>query len=724
MAIGTDQVSNTLAVTRDQLLSAPSGISGLKMLENLPGFNVQTDGALGLYEFGNSVSVRAFNLSQMGFVLDGIPMGRSDAFGGSPIFRYVDNENLRSVTASPGAGDVSKPSYATLGPVASYVTTMPSHKAGGMVSMTMGDDDLRRSFVKLQTGDIGGFRAYLSRSKTDSNLWRGPGSINREHIEGKAIYEFTDSYLQATYVYNDFYDYDSPTATKATFDKNYNYGYSATLPDGCISADPQVYDFNGDGSIDSNDFIPVFTGSNCTSYYKDRVNARHDKLYSLTYGTALTTDLSFKATGYYEDKIGYGISPDSYSNSLSIYQEEADAGLDVVHPRGVQYGYSGLDGDRKGITLGFDWYLGEHHLAFGTWYEDDKYHRMQLRYNHENGSADGAVLWDEVVYYRRNYHSERKTHQYYLKDTLGLMNDRLKLELGVKALDMDYSLNGYRDYDDYYIDGGSGYGPQSISANYQDFFLPMVGAVYTLNSTDQLFASYAENYALPAGADDIFSTAVETVVKPEAEEANNYELGYRTNRDTFNTSIALYYTLFKNRLVEGNVLNPATDQPESFYVNAGDSEAYGVELSGVWQPAIFKKKLYFNSNVTFNHATLKDGFDDNPAGSRLADSPLWLFNGGVTWEPSDWLVAHFSAKYTGSRYGDYAEDYKTAAYWTTSAYVDIGGPNNFGLPENVSIRFNLDNVFNTKAMAYIYSGSNYVRPLSPRTFQATLTVHF
>lgn len=50
VAIGTGEVTNTLAVTREALLSAPGGISGLKMLESLPGFNVQTDGALGLYE--------------------------------------------------------------------------------------------------------------------------------------------------------------------------------------------------------------------------------------------------------------------------------------------------------------------------------------------------------------------------------------------------------------------------------------------------------------------------------------------------------------------------------------------------------------------------------------------------------------------------------------------------------------------------------------------------
>ena len=105
-AIGEDKINNVVAVTREALLSAPSGISGLKMLEQLPGFNVQTDGALGLYEFGNSVQTRAFNLDQIGFVVDGIPTGRSDAFGGSPVFRYVDNENLGVVEASVGAADV------------------------------------------------------------------------------------------------------------------------------------------------------------------------------------------------------------------------------------------------------------------------------------------------------------------------------------------------------------------------------------------------------------------------------------------------------------------------------------------------------------------------------------------------------------------------------------------------------------------------------------------
>lgn len=726
LAIGLDEASNTVAVTREQLLSAPAGISGLKMLENLPGFNVQTDGALGLYEFGNSLRVRAFSLAQTGFVLDGIPMGRSDAFGGSPIFRYVDNENLGSVIASPGAGDVSAPSYSSLGPIASYYTIKPSEKAGGVLSYTLGEQQLQRSFIKLETGDINGFRAYASRSKTDSELWRGPGTIDREHIEGKALYEFgAGSYIQATYVSNDFFDYDSPSASAATFAADYNYGYLPTIPEGCQIARPGVYDFNSDGVINSNDFTPIYTGNSCTQYYEDRINIRKDKLYSLAFGTFLADDVQLNGIYYYEDKNGYGVSPDSYNNSLSIYQRQAVAGLDVVHPRGVQWGLSEVGGQRNGGTLNLVWTTDLHTVELGGWLEKETYHRTQLRLNKTGGSADGAVIPDEVVYYRRDYTSIRETTQLYLKDTIALLDDKLQLQLGIKALSIDYDYRGYRDFADYEINGQPGYGPQHITAKYEDLFLPNIGLVYQLTETDQLFASYAQNYALPAGTDDIYSVAVSfEAPQPKGEKAENLELGYRTSRGNFNAAIAAFYTTFDNRLFLSSVFNPATEQPEAFYINGGGSKAYGLELSGVVQPEIFNKQLYFNGSFSYNKATLADGFGTNPKGSREADSPLWLASTGITYEPTSWLVANISAKYTGTRYNDYAESIKLDSYTVVSSYLDIGGANNFGLPENVSLRFNIDNLFDKKVLSYVSAGSTSFRPLSPRTFQASVTVAF
>ena len=98
--------------------------------------------------------------------------------------------------------------------------------------------------------------------------------------------------------------------------------------------------------------------------------------------------------------------------------------------------------------------------------------------------------------------------------------------------------------------------------------------------------------------------------------------------------------------------------------------------------------------------------------------------GGVTYEPTEWLVANFSAKYTGKRYTDFSESIELDSYLVAQAYVDIGGPNNFGMPENMRLRFNIDNVFDKEVMSFAFTGSTFGRPLSPRTFQATLTVDF
>ncbi|MDX5405409.1 MAG: TonB-dependent receptor [Chromatiaceae bacterium] len=173
-----------------------------------------------------------------------------------------------------------------------------------------------------------------------------------------------------------------------------------------------------------------------------------------------------------------------------------------------------------------------------------------------------------------------------------------------------------------------------------------------------------------------------------------------------------------------SVFNPATEQPEAVYINGGGSRAYGLELSGVVQPEIFNKQLYFNGSFSYNKATLADGFGTNPKGSREADSPLWLASTGITYEPTSWLVANISAKYTGTRYNDYAESIKLDSYTVVSSYLDIGGANNFGLPENVSLRFNIDNLFDKKVLSYVSAGSTSFRPLSPRTFQASVTVAF
>jgi iron complex outermembrane receptor protein len=739
-AIGEDKVSNVVAVTREALLSAPSGISGLKMLEQLPGFNVQTDGALGLYEFGNSVQTRAFNLDQIGFVVDGIPTGRSDAFGGSPVFRYVDNENLGVVEAAIGAGDVSLPSYSTLGPVVQYNSIAPQEEMGLFVSQSFGDFDMRRTFIRASTGQVGPFRAYVSRTKLDTDLWRGPGSVDREHWEGQIHADLGgDSWARFKFVSNDFFDYDSPTISRAQ--------YNCTVKS-VVGACGRDFAYIENVPNTTSGFAPTVAGvyysnPNYAQVYNLAINVRKDKLYGATFHAGIAEGVWAESTLYWEDKDGYGVSPDTYANSLSRYTPQSQAGLAVVAPKGVQYGLSGVGGDRYGITSKLHWEMGVNTVEAGVWAEVDKYHRTQARYNTVDGAPDGAPNLDELVYLRRDYRSKRDTMQIFVKDTLKLAEDRLVIDLGFKGLNLDYGYRGYRDFDDYYrtvgtgtaARGVAGYGPQSNTAHYSDFFLPMAGLLYKFDGRTQAFASYAENMALPKGMDDIFSVIRPgggLVPQPDAERSTNMEIGIRTNQGQLYASLAGFYTNFKNRIQSITTILPGSGgaATETFFQNVGRVRSYGVEFAGTYKPAFLDGLAYGNVNVTYNNAKFKDDIAASTpiliAGKYIPDSAKWIVAGGVTIEPASWLVANISGKYTSKRWSTFtnAAGSSVPAFTVFSAYVDIGDGWSFGPVKSIKARLNVDNLFDKDALSYIstaVTGDGLFRPLSPRTVQFTIT---
>ena len=742
VAIGTDHATATVSITREALLSAPAGITGLKMLESLPGFNVQANDALGMYEFGNSVSVRAFNFQQIGFLLDNIPMGRSDQFGGSPIYRYVDNENLLRVTASAGAGDVALPSYASLGPIVDYFTQAPSKEAGGAISGTLGSDDLRRTFLRLEMGEHGGLSGYVSGSWIKGDLWRGPGTIDRKHYEGKLKYALPNGGdISFQTVHNDYFDYDSPSITLAQYNgtagdvfgrKGRYFAYLGAVPLSVPFGTPLSIPT---GSLPEATAGVPYSNANYAQYYKFAINKRKDHLYGLTLNTPITDAIDLTTTAYYEDKGGYGVSPEAYATSLSSYNAEKNIVAGLYAPRGIQYGLSGIDGIRQGVTAKVAWHLGFNKIEAGVWLENDDYHRTQNRYNVENGHPDGKPLFNERVHAQRDYKSLRETQQFFLKDTLTLLEAKLKLELGFKATDIDYKIAGYRNPADYIASRHP-----ILKANWKDSFLPQVGAVYSLTGRDQIFASYSENMALPRGADDIFSAASPTVAAPEPETSTNWEIGYRANHRTFNASIVAYQTEFKNRLQAFATPVPGGGGViETFYQNVGAVKAKGVEFSGQWKPEVFAGKAYFNANVSYNSAKFQDDILNYRAsttaapitlaiaGKKVPDFPDWVFQGGVTVEPFDGLLMNISARHLESRFTNFVNSEKVGGYTIVNAYVDIGDGFSAGPFSQVKARVNIDNLFDKNYLGTISTTVNTpasFRPAPPRTVQFTISADF
>ncbi|MEJ1964132.1 MAG: TonB-dependent receptor [Gammaproteobacteria bacterium] len=714
-AIGTDHVTATVAITSDALLSAPAGITGLKMLESLPGFNVQANDALGMYEFGNSVSVRAFNFQQIGFLLDDIPMGRSDQFGGSPIYRYVDNENLAIVQASAGAGDVSLPSYSSLGPIVSYITARPADTFGVRLSQTFGSDALRRTFARVETGEHDGFSAYLSGSRIRGDLWRGPGTISRDHVEGKARYRFGESELTLQAVSNDYFDYDSPSITQSQYLGTANdlfgrsgreFSYLDNIP-----ALPQT-----------TPGVP-FSNTAYNQFYKQAINSRKDKLYGLSFDTPFTSALSFKSTVYYEDKDGYGVSPEAYATSLASYNNERNIIPGLTAPRGLQYGLSTVGGVRKGVTASSAYELGVNTFALGVWAEKDDYHRTQARYNQLNGDPSTIPLFDEPVHLQRDFVSTRDTLQLFVKDTISLVNDRLKIDLGARSTSIDYKISGYRNPGDYIAQR-----QPVIRDKWSDNFLPQAGVVFNLNNREQIFASYSENLALPRGADDVFSAASPAVPGPEAERAKNAEIGVRSNRATFNASFAIYATRFENRLQSFASVVPGSTTTETFYQNVGGVKSYGAELSGQWKPEVLGGKVYFNTNLAHNTAEFEDSYSNLAIkGNTLPDFPEWLAQAGVTFEPFAATVLNVSARYIGNRQSNFTNTESVGGYAIVNAYLDIGDGFSAGPFKALKARLNVDNVFDRDYLGTITTTTNTpatFRPGPPRTVQVTVSAEF
>ncbi|WP_421931326.1 TonB-dependent receptor [Phenylobacterium sp.] len=715
VAIGTDQATATVAITREALLSAPAGVTGLKMLESLPGFNVQANDALGMYEFGNSVSVRAFNFQQIGFLLDNIPMGRSDQFGGSPIYRYVDNENLLRVTASAGSGDVGLPSYASLGPIVSYLTQVPDKEFGGVVSYSRGSDNLQRTFARLDLGEHNGFSGYVSGSWIHGDLWRGPGDIDRKHYEGKLRWEIGEGAITFQTVHNDYFDYDSPSITKAQ--------YAGTAGD-LFGRSGRDFAYLG--------YVPVlpvtspgitYSNTAYNQYYKQAVNSRQDHLYGLTYETPIGGALNLTLGGYYESKEGYGVSPEAYATSLTNYNNERLIIPGLFAPKGLQYGLSTVDGTRQGVTAKLTWNLGVHALSAGVWLENDDYHRTQQRYNQVGGSPDGAPLLNEPVHLQRNYTSTRDTVEFFVKDTLSLLDERLHIDLGFKSLSVDYNIQGYRNPADFIASRRP-----SISKTWEDNFLPQVGAVFDVNSRDQIFASYSENMALPRGADDIFSAASPAAPGPEAETSTNWEIGYRANRPTFNASIVAYQTSFENRLQAFAAVVPGSSTTETFYQNVGAVKAHGAEFSGQWKPEFLGGKVYFNSNLSYNIAEFQDNFATFAiAGKRVPDFPEWLWTGGVTFEPVEGAVFNLSARHISSRFTNFVNSEETDGYTIYNAYLDLGDGFGAGPFEQIKARVNVDNILDEDYLGTVSTTTNTpasFRPGPRRTIQFTLSAEF
>ena len=161
VVLGFGQTRQTQTLTQADLSLLTPGTSPLKALAKLPGVNFQSADAFGAYEWSERISLRGFNQNQLGFTLDGVPLGDFSYgnYNGLHISRAAISDNLGAVTISQGAGALGTASVSNLGGTILFTTRDPGHAFDVAANGTYGSYDTKRAFVRVDSGDVGPFRA-------------------------------------------------------------------------------------------------------------------------------------------------------------------------------------------------------------------------------------------------------------------------------------------------------------------------------------------------------------------------------------------------------------------------------------------------------------------------------------------------------------------------------------------------------------------------------------
>ena len=192
VVLGRGETRQVQSITAQQIDYLPPGTSPLKAIEKLPGVNFQAADPFGSYEWSTRITVRGFNQNRIGFTLDGVPLGDM-TYGnhnGLHISRAIPTELVGRAVLSQGTGSIDTASLSNLGGAVEFFSASPESESGIAVAQMFGSDSSRRTFARLDSGELGtGTRGlYRGRRCLHGQVegWRRAGDTDVHPQSGAA----------------------------------------------------------------------------------------------------------------------------------------------------------------------------------------------------------------------------------------------------------------------------------------------------------------------------------------------------------------------------------------------------------------------------------------------------------------------------------------------------------------------------------------------------------
>ena len=673
----TRQVQTIGALQIDQL---PAGTSPLKAIENLPGVNFQSADPYGSYEWSTRITIRGFNQNQLGFTLDGIPLGDMSYanHNGLHISRAISSENVGSVRLSQGTGALGTASTSNLGGAVEFYSAQPSKDMGATLNLTTGSESTQRGFMRLDSGELAsGTSVYASYTSQDAEKWRGEGDQQQEQFNAKLVQTLGTATVSAYYAYSDRQEIDYQDMSLKMIDRlgdrwdNYypNWDRAVNAAQG-----------NFHGAVTSLD-----------DAYWNASGLREDKLGYVALELPFGENIDWDTRVYMHRNEGQGLWGTPYTPT------PGGAPLSI---RSTEY-----DVERQGVISALTVRVGEHEINGGFWYEHNDFNQARRFYGEPDIAGPTRNFEDfqsNPFFTQWEYDFETETLQFHLQDTWNA-TEALRLNAGFKTVDVQSDSTAVVDLRFVGSD-------LSGSIESKEGFLPQLGAVYTLNDGNELFASVARNMRAFIGAaagPSPFSTtpagfaAIRDAVDPET--STTWEAGWRFDQGALQGSVSAYYVDFDDRLLAIQQ-GPGIQGNPSVLANVGSVETQGIEAAVLWQP--IDNVSWFNS-VSLNNSEYADDFVSNnvtvaTGGKTVVDAPEEMFRSELVYDNGDFFV-RADINFTGSRYYTYLNEGEVDSY----TLFNLGAGYRFGklaFAQDIVVQLDITNLFDEDYVSTI--GSN------------------
>jgi iron complex outermembrane receptor protein len=681
-------------ITKEEIQKLRGTDNAYQSLALLPSVNSYNYDATGL--FGGGLTMRGFNSDQIGATINGVPVNDSGNYAVYPE-EFVDQENVCSEFVTQGSTDVDSPHVGATGGNIGIVTCDPEDKQRWRLIQTLGGLSLTKTYVRYDTGRVMDDRAkfYVAASYAQADKWKGEGDAKRDHVDAGFRFDIDRfNYITGAILFNRQIDNNFYNPSLAELNKyGYYYDFSSTY----VGHLPAV---NGTAQVESQS----------PAYYKLAINPFENIIASATAKFRLNDSTDLKIMPYFWYGYGTGgtqekaLSESGFLNPATgkLVGEDLNGDGDTKDKILVA-GSSVTKTDRPGVTASITETIDNNVILGGVWLEQ-AHHKQTSPIEAINPDGSMPDIWlkgnyidrpDGSPYQARDWLTISTAWQLFLQDTVTLMDDKLRINVGVR----DPSIR--RDFTNIPNEGNNSATGYEIVRTYNDV-LPQIGMRYDFNKESQFFTSLSKNMKAPPNF--AFSSATGdnvTIVnglpvlsaQVQPETSWNLDVGYRYQSPAMIAQATVFAVDFKNRMA--NAYDPVSGI--SSYTNAGSVKTHGMELEVGNTPingwSLYGSFGYTDSEIQ-NDIQVTSTQSLPTSGKEFPLTPKYKFGLSAQYETATWYT-RFKAQHTSSQWATLVNDQEAPGYNLCDFDAGYLFPSS-GAFKNPTLRFNVSNLFNTQ----------------------------